>query len=265
MTSSPEPADEVVEYSLRDHVATVSFNRPDVLNAVNTPLLVRLHALFEEINDEPDVWCVVLRGNGRAFCVGADQKERPGMSMDEVRHRRRIAPAAFAAMRNCVRPVIGQVHGYALGSGLEMAIGCDIVIAAAGTTMGLIETKVGAIPGGGATQLLPRLVGPARAKELMFTGRKFTASDALAWGMVSEVVAEADLDARVTALANDIAASAPIATMQVKRAINMSLDIDISNGMAVEAALYERILTTADRAEALTAYRERRPPVFKGH
>lgn len=256
---------DLVRYSVHEHIATVAFNRPEVLNAVSTPLLLRLRAVFEEINDDPDVRCVVLRGNGRAFCVGADQKERPGMSMDDVRRRRRLAPAAFSAMRNCIRPVIAQVHGHAIGSGLEMAIGCDIVIAAAGTSMGLIETRVGAIPGGGATQLLPRLIGSARAKELIFTGRRFRAEDALEWGLVSRVVPEAELADAVTELAREIALSAPIANAQAKKAINMSFDLDLASGMELEAALYERTLTTRDRAEALAAYRERRAPVFEGH
>lgn len=255
---------DLVECSVQDHIATVAFNRPEVLNAVSTPLLLRLLEVFDAIDDDPDVWCVILKGNGRAFCVGADQKERPGMSADEVRRRRRIAPQAFSAMRNCIRPVIAQVHGYAIGSGLEMAIGSDIVFAAAGTVMGLIETRVGAIPGGGATQVLPRLVGLARAKELIFTGRKFTAEEAQAWGMISYVVPEAELESRVLTLAREIAGSAPIANSQAKRALNMSLDLDVANGIQVEAALYERTLTSADRAEALVAYRERRPPVFHG-
>lgn len=254
----------LLEFSVREHIATVAFDRPAVLNAVSTPLLERLIDVFDEINDSAEIWCVILKGNGRAFCVGADQKERPGMSIDDVRRRRRIAPHAFAAMRQCLRPVIAQVHGHAIGSGLELALGCDIVVAAEGTMMGLIETAVGAIPAGGGTQLLPRLVGLGRAKELIFTGRKFTAEDALAWGMINRVVPEAELERTVLSLAREITAVAPIANVQAKKAINLSLDLDIANGMQVEAALYDRTLTTADRAEALRAYRERRRPVFRG-
>jgi enoyl-CoA hydratase/carnithine racemase len=260
---SPATGDPV-ELTLEPPLAFVSLNRPEVLNAVDTPLIERLGSVFGELSDAPGIRCVVLRGNGRAFCVGADQKERPGMSADEVRRRRRIAPAAFSAMSNCVRPVIGQVHGYALGSGLELALGCDIVVAAEGTEMGLIETRLGAIPGGGGTQLLPRLVGMARAKELIFTGRRFTAADAARWGMISYAVPEADLAATVLGLAEEISAAAPIAVAQAKQAITMSSDLDLANGLRLEAALSDRTLTTEDRAEALQAYRERRPPVFRG-
>lgn len=255
---------ELIEYTVRDHIAMVAFNRPQVLNAVSTPVFLRLVDIFEEINDSPDVWLVILKGNGRAFCVGADQKERPGMTLDEIRRRRRISPHAFSAMRNCLHPVIAQVHGYALGGGFEMALGCDIIVAAEGTVMGLIETTRGSIPAGGGTQLLPRLVGPARAKELIFTGRKFKAEEALGWGLVNYVVPLSELEQKVMELAHEITAAAPISNVQAKRAINMSMDLDVANGIQVEAALYERILTSSDRVEALDAYKERRPAQFRG-
>jgi enoyl-CoA hydratase len=255
---------EHIRYRIEDHVATVEFNRPDVLNAVTTPMLERLVEVFELIDDDPAVWCVVLKGNGRAFCVGADMTERKGMSVADVRRRRRLAPRAFGAMRNCQHPVIGQVHGYALGGGLELALGCDIVIAAEGTVLGLVETRLGAIPAGGGTQLLPRLVGLPRAKELIFTGRRFSATDAAGWGMLNRVVPPEALDDTVLELAREILQAAPIANVQAKRAINMSLDLDLRSGIEAEAALYERTLTSADRAEAVQAFADRRPPTFTG-
>lgn len=264
MNSSNGKAKELVSFQVSGHIARVAFNRPEVLNAVSTPVFHRLIEVFDEINDSTEVRCVVLRGHGRAFCVGADQKERPGMTLDDIRRRRRISPQAFSAMRNCLHPVIAEVHGYALGGGLEMALGCDMIVAASGTTMGLIETLRGSIPAGGGTQLLPRLIGPARAKELIFTGRKFSAEEALEWGLVNYVVEPSELESRVQTLAEEIVAAAPISNVQAKRAINMSLDIDVANGIQVEAALYERILTTSDRTEALEAYREGRPADFKG-
>jgi enoyl-CoA hydratase/carnithine racemase len=256
--------EHIVEVSVENHIATVALNRPDVLNAISTPLLMRLVEVFEALSDDSDVRCAVLMGNGRAFCVGADQKERPGMSLDDVRRRRRLAPAAFGAMRRCTKPVIAQVHGYALGGGFELAIGCDMVIAASDATLGLIETTLGAIPAGGGTQVLPRLVGPLRAKELILSGRRFTASDAAAWGLFNDVVPPGELEAKVSGLAAEIAGNAPIGVMQAKKAINLSLDLDLGNGIEAEAALYERTLTSADRAEALKAYAERRKPQFSG-
>lgn len=255
---------EHIVFEVEDHLATVTFNRPEVLNAVTTPMLERLVEVFERIDDNPAVWCVVLKGNGRAFCVGADMQERQTMSADDVRRRRRIAPRAFGAMRNCQHPVIGQVHGYALGGGLELALGCDIVVAAEGSVLGLVETRVGAIPAGGGTQLLPRLIGVPRAKELIFTGRRFTATEALGWGMINRVVPPEDLEGAIAGLAEEILQSAPIANVQAKRAINMSLDLDLRSGIEAEAALYERTLTSADRAEAVRAFADKRPPSFTG-
>lgn len=258
------PSTELVTIETVDHVATVSFNRPEALNAATTPLLRRLIEVFDQINDDPDVWCVILRGNGRAFSVGADTKERADMSLADLRVRRRIAPHAFSAMRNCIRPVIGQVHGFALGGGLEFALGCDIVVAADGTRMGLIESRLASIPGGGGTQILPRLVGIARAKELIFTGRTFTADDALGWGMISHCVPADELEATVAALAHEIATAAPVSNVQAKRAINMSMDLGVANGFEVEAALYERVLSTSDRLEGAAAHREKRTPRYIG-
>ncbi|MDE3100606.1 MAG: enoyl-CoA hydratase/isomerase family protein [Chloroflexota bacterium] len=257
-------SERLIELTVRDRIATVAFDRPDRLNAVSTPLLERLVDVFAEINDRADIWCVILKGNGRAFCVGADQKERPGMSPEEVRRRRRIGPRAFSSMRECVRPVIAQVHGYALGSGLEMAIGSDIVVAAEGTVFGMIETVLGAIPGGGATALLPRIIGLPRARELIYTGRRFSAEDALRWGMISYVVPAAELEAKALSLAREICAAAPIAVAQAKKAMNLFADTDLASGMRLEAELYDRTIATKDRAEALRAYAEKRPPVFRG-
>jgi enoyl-CoA hydratase len=255
---------DLIIMEVADHVATVTFNRPDALNAATTPFFRRLVGVFDEINEDPDIWCVVVRGAGRAFCVGADQKERGAMSLQDLRNRRRLSPQAFSAMRNCVRPVIGQVHGYALGGGLELALGCDIVVAAEGTAMGLIESRLASIPAGGGTQILPRLVGVPRAKELIFTGRRFTAEEALGWGMISYVVPGEALESTVRALALEIATAAPVSNVQAKRAINMSMDLSVANGFEVEAALYERILSTTDRAEGAAAHREGRAPSFRG-
>lgn len=255
---------ELVTIDTADHIATVSFNRPESLNAATTPLLRRLIEVFDEINDASDIWCVILRGNGRAFSVGADTKERKDMSLQDLRTRRRIAPQAFSAMRNCIRPVIAQVHGHALGGGLEFALGCDIVVAAEGTRMGLIESRLASIPGGGGTQILPRLVGIARAKELIFTGRKFSAEEALGWGMISHCVPADELEGTVSVLAREIATAAPVSNVQAKRAMNMSMDLGVANGFEVEAALYERVLSTTDRLEGAAAHREKRTPNYIG-
>jgi enoyl-CoA hydratase/carnithine racemase len=253
-----------LEVEITDHLARVSFNRPEVLNALNMEMVLGLSDIFESLSADPSVRCVILRGNGRAFSVGADHKERPNMTLDEVRYRRRIAPRAFGAMRACVHPVIAQVHGYALGSGFELALGCDIVVMADSTVLGLIETVRGSIPAGGGTQLLARTVGVHRANELILTGRRFAAAEAQAWGIANYVVPEDQLEATVNGLAEEILRAAPLSCQQAKRAIRASMELGLAAGIDYEAALYERILTTEDRQEALTAYTEKRPAEFKG-
>lgn len=264
MTDQHTATYTTLDVSVHDAVATVAFNRPDLLNAVTTTMLEEIIDAFDVLNDDSEVRCVVLKGNGRAFCVGADQKERPNMTDDAIRRRRRIAPTAFAAMRSCVHPVISQVHGFAFGSGFEFAVGCDLVVLADSLTLGLIEVQKGMIPAGGGTQLLPRLVGPLRAKELILTGRRFTAADARDWGLANYVVPDDQLEATVMGLAGEICAAAPIAVRQAKKAVDAALELDFRRGVEHEAALYERVLHTEDRFEAMRAYRDKDTPKFQG-
>ena len=245
-------------------IATVSLDRPESLNALSNGLLEAIVATFARLDEDPEVRCAVLRGAGRAFCVGADIKERGTMSQDAVRARRRLAPLAFGAMRRFSRPVVAQVHGYAIGSGLELAVGCDFIYAAAGTVMGLPETAKASIPAGGGTQVLPRLIGPARAKELIFTSRRFAAEDAERWGLVNRVVAADRLGEAVAALTAELVAVSPTALQTAKRAIDLGLTTDLESGLQVEAALYERVLTSEDRREAAAAAAEKRSPRYAG-
>jgi enoyl-CoA hydratase/carnithine racemase len=255
---------DLVQVSVAGGVATVTLNRPESLNALSNGLLEALVRTFADLEDDNDARCVVLRGAGRAFCVGADIKERGTMSLDDVRARRRLAPLAFGAMRRYSRPVVAQVHGYAIGSGLELALGCDFIFAAAGTAMGLPETAKASIPAGGGTQILPRLIGPARAKELIFTSRRFTAEDAERWGLVNRVVPADQLGAAVAELTAELIVVSPTALATAKRAIDLGLTTDLESGLQVEAALYERVLTSEDRREAVAAAAEKRSPRYVG-
>jgi len=257
-------SDDLIQVRIVEGVATVSLNRPDALNALSNGLLQALVDTFAGLDDDASVRCAVLRGNGRAFCVGADIKERGTMSLDDVRARRRLAPLAFGAMRRFSRPVIAQVHGYAIGSGLELALGCDFIFAAADTAMGLPETAKASIPAGGGTQVLPRLIGAARAKELIFTSRRFTAETAERWGLVNRVTPADELDAAIGELTAELAAVSPTALATAKRAIDLGLTTDLESGLQVEAALYERVLTSEDRREAVAAAAEKRRPQYVG-
>lgn len=255
---------ETVNVERDGRVATVALDRPEVLNAVNMQMYEDLPRVFADLSDDESIWVVVLTGHGRAFSVGADLKERPSMSTADIRRRRRLAPEMFGSIATCLKPVLAAVHGYALGGGLELAIACDIVLAAEGTTFGLPETALGVIPGGGATQRLPRLVGPQLAKELIFTGRRFSAEDARSMGLVAHVRPSDALLADTQSLAHEIAANAPVAVYQAKKAINAAQSLDVEHGLRFEEEAYQSCLATLDREEGLAAARERRKPRFVG-
>lgn len=216
----------------------VEIDRPEALNAISMAVYADLVAAFADVDDDPAVAVAILAGRGRAFCVGADLKERRTMSDTDVRRRRRLAPAVFGAMARCTKPVIAAVAGYALGGGCELALACDLIVAEDTAVFALPETTLGVIPGGGATQRLPRLVGLPRAKELILTGRRFSASDAERWGMVNRVVEHGAALSAARALAAELGANAPLALQQAKRALNASQSLDLESGLLFEAEAY---------------------------
>jgi len=246
------------------YVTTVTINRPDVLNAINMQMYADIASLFAVLEDDPETRVVLFTGQGRAFSVGADLKERPNMSLVEVKRRRRLAPSVFGSIANCSRPVIAAVNGYAMGGGCELALACDIILASTQAVFSLPETVIGVIPGGGATQRLPRLVGPQVAKEWIFTGRRFSAQEALAQGMILAVHEPECLLDRAHEMGATIAQNAPIAVSQGKKAINAALRMDLETGILFEAEAYQTALHTEDRDEGLRAFREKRRPDFGG-
>ena len=186
------------------------------------------------------------------------------MTAADIRRRRGLAPRTFGAMFRCRKPVIAAVGGYAFGGGLELALACDIVIADETTMFRLPETSLGVIPGGGATQRLPRLIGAQRAKDLIFTGRRFDAQEAASWGVVTRLVPGGDCLSAAMTLASEIAANAPIAVYQSKKAINASLSLDVESGLLMEAESYEACLGSNDWQESMAALREKRKPAYTG-
>ncbi|MDQ8728193.1 enoyl-CoA hydratase-related protein [Bradyrhizobium sp. LHD-71] len=255
---------ETILLDVRDHVATVTLHRPDAMNALSMQMLYDLEAVFQQIEDDPSIWAMILTGHGRAFCAGADLKERQTMTVADVRRRRRLAPQVFGAFGRCRRPIIAAVNGLALGGGFEIALSCDIILAAESAKVALLETSLGIIPAGGATQRLPRMIGPHRAKELIFTARRLTAQQAFDLGILNRVVADSELMPQAAALAQEIMANAPMAVAQAKRALNASLSLGIDVGLEYEAEAYQTCLASADRAEGLAAFREKRKPAYTG-
>jgi enoyl-CoA hydratase/carnithine racemase len=248
----------------RQHVAYVTLNRPTALNALNTALRRDLKQCFTDLQADPDVRVVVITGAGRAFCAGADIKEwREPTSVVEDREER-LRLNVWQAMSRCEAPIIAAINGYALGGGCELAMCCDIRIASDQAQLGLTEVTLGIIPGGGGTQRLPRLVGPGKALELILTGKRIDAHEALRLSLVEQVVPHDRLTVVVEELAQTIVSRAPLAVKYAKEAIVRGLELPLSEGLRVEAELYTLLRTTEDRMEGARAFQEKRPPHFKG-
>jgi enoyl-CoA hydratase/carnithine racemase len=255
---------QTVDLQAHDHIANLRLNRPDSMNAINTQMAREIVEACQRIADDDDIWVVLLTATGeRAFCVGADLKERQHMSVEQWRAQRTVILRAFRALNAIERPMIAAVDGYALGGGCELALACDFIVAGQRAQFALPEAKVGILPGGGGTQLLPRRVGPATAKELMFTGRRVDAQEALRIGLVNRVVPSENLDETIAGIAREILGSSPISTRQIKRAADRGAGVDLWSGWALEEEAYVACLHSEDRVEGLAAFHEKRPPRFQ--
>ncbi|MEB3205346.1 MAG: enoyl-CoA hydratase-related protein [Candidatus Sericytochromatia bacterium] len=248
-----------------DHVATLTLDRPEAANALCFPMLLHLRAELEALRHDRDLRVLVVTGAGsKAFCAGADLKERAGMSPDQVRRFLVEIRGLMDDVAAMPCPVVAALNGLALGGGTELALAADIRIAADHALMGLTETGLGIIPGAGGTQRLPRLIGLPRAKEMIFTARRVAMDEALAIGLVQQVVPAAELAAAVAAMVARIAANAPRAVEMAKWAMDRGADTDMRTGLELEERAYATIIPTRDRLEGLAAFREKRPPVYTG-
>jgi enoyl-CoA hydratase/carnithine racemase len=249
----------------QDRVVVLTLNRPEVMNSFNFPMLLALKERVEAVHFDPEVRVVIINGAGqKAFCAGADLKERATMSEPQVREFIFTIRNLFTFIEYLNKPVIAAVNGIALGGGTELALACDIRLASATATLGLTETRLAIIPGAGGTQRLPRLIGRGKAKELIFTGRKVDAQEALQIGLVNKVCEPAALLDDCRAMAGMICEAGPIAIQQAKYAINYGLEADLHTGLAIESNAYWVTIPSEDRLEGLAAFREKRKPVYKG-
>jgi len=256
---------DVLETSIDEHVCTVTLDRPDAMNAMNDEMVDYLWHTFHSMRNDRDVRAVVLQGAGdRAFCAGADLKERQSMSREDTLQRIDDYRGCFGAIANLPKPVICAIDGFAFGGGLEMALACDIRVVDEGTKVGLTETSLGIIPGAGGTQRLPRVVGAAKAKEMIFSAAKISGDDAERIGLASYAVPEDQVREKAHLLAESMTSSAPVAVAQAKRAIDTGLQADIETGLEVESRAYAVTLSTEDRQEGLDAFEEGREPNFEG-
>jgi enoyl-CoA hydratase/carnithine racemase len=255
----------LVERSADDFVVTVILNRPDQLNAMNTAMGEDLAACFERLHHDAVARAVVLTGAGdRAFCAGGDLKERLDMTDEAWRAQHAIFEQAAWRLLRCPIPVIAAVEGFALAGGCELAVLCDFIVASESAVFGVPETTLGIFPGIGGTQLLPRILGAPLAKELIFTGRRLTAEEAKAAGLVNHVVPRGQARARAEAIAATIAQNGPVAVRQAKKAIMYGMETDLETGMVLAIEAYNATVSTADRREGVRAFSEKRRPQFKG-
>lgn len=247
-----------------DHVLIATLHRPEVRNAINSHMMQELQQLWETIVPQrPHLRCVILTGSGKkAFCAGADLKERHHISIEVWQQQHIALQKAMLALINCPIPVIAAVNGVAFGGGLELALACDFIYAANSAIFAQSEVKLGIMPGAMGTQNLPRACGIRKAKELSFTGETFTANQAYEWGIVNKVFEPKDLIEETLTTATVIARNAPFAVRQVKKAINASTSLDIPSGYRFELQAYNQLLPTKDRLEGIQAFNEKRKPIF---
>jgi enoyl-CoA hydratase/carnithine racemase len=249
----------------RNGIAILTLNRPEVMNSFNLALLHSLKDEIEALKFNKNIRVVIITGAGqKAFCAGADLKERTTYTELQVKQFIYTIRNLFTDIEYLNKPVIAAVNGIALGGGTELALACDIRIASMTASMGLTETRLAIIPGAGGTQRLPRLIGPGKAKELIFTGRRVDAQEALQIRLVNRICEPESLLEDCLKMAAMICETGPIAIEQAKYAINYGLETDLHTGLGIESNAYWITIPTEDRLEGLAAFKEKRKPVYRG-
>lgn len=257
---------EPVRVERRAASAVVTIDRPERMNSLSWATVQRLGEVGQELRSDPSVRLCVITGAGdKAFCAGADLKERQGMSRDQVREMLNAYRSELAWLESSDFVTVAAINGVALGGGLELALTCDLRCAVASATLGLPETGLAIIPGAGGTQRVARLLGTARALDLVLTGRRIDSSEALGLGLLNRVVPEGEslLESTLKWL-EPVAAGAPIAQRCALLAVRAAQRSSLEQGLDYERELYERCLESADRDEALRALAEKRKPLFQG-
>ena len=255
-----------IRFALADHVARVTIDRPEVLNAIDVASEHELQALWARTEADPEVRVVVLTGTGeRAFSAGADLKERSGASQLDYWATERPGGFGGIALRETLDvPVIARVNGHALGGGLEMALGCDLIIAAEDATFGLPEARVGRLPLDGGMTLLQRQVPFHQAMGMLLTGRRISAAEALRIGLINEVVPRAELDCVVKRWVNDILSCAPLSVRAIKQVARRTAHLTAREAQAARLPAVIAALRSKDSEEGVRAFVEKRKPVWRG-
>ena len=255
----------VLVSNMGNGIVLITLNRPEAANALSIKMLEQLRDAANACKLDRAVRCIIITGAGeKSFCAGADLKERAGMDMSQVRRTVSFIRETINDVEALPQPVIAAVNGAAIGGGMELILACDIRIASTTAAFALAETSLGIIPGAGGTQRLPRLIGKGRAKELIFTARKIDAEEARNIGLAEAVAPPEFLIDKALEIAGRIVRNAPIAVTQSKFAIDKGLEVELNTGLAIEQHAYEVTIPTKDRLEGLQAFKDKRPPIFKG-
>ena len=254
---------ELVRLEINDGIGTIRLDRPP-MNALNAQVQEELRAAAHEATVSAEVKAVVVYGGEKVFAAGADIKEMAGQNYSQMAARGPALTSAFDAVARMPKPVVAAITGYALGGGCELALTCDWRVAAADAKLGQPEITLGIIPGAGGTQRLARLVGPAKAKDLIMTGRFVDAGEALSIGLVDRVVPAGEVYDAAVALVQPFVNGPSMALRAAKLAVDGGLDMDLASGLAWETQLFTALFATEDKAEGMTAFVEKRKPTFKG-
>lgn len=260
------PAPSGVEIRRPDeHIAELVLTRCDAMNAISTALAEEIIAATEALAADATVRAVVLSSTcDRAFCVGADLKERNGFSDNQLAGQRPVMRRLYGGVAALPMPAIAAVHGYALGGGFELALGCDLIVADATAVFGLPEVRVGLVPGGGGTQLLVRRIGWSRAADLIFTGRRVDVDEGVRLGFVDRSVAAGEDRSTALELARRIAANSPVGVRNAKRALRDGADLELAAALDVEDSAWRATAFSADRREGIEAFNQKRAPRWPG-
>ncbi len=248
---------------VKDKICTIKINNPEAMNALNSTILSELDKAFTEIAANEDVSVVVITGEGRAFVAGADISQMSTMNATEGKAFGVQGSAVFRKIEHLDKPVIAAINGFALGGGCELAMACDIRIASNKAKIGQPETGLGITPGFSGTQRLPRIVGPGKAKEIIYTAKPITADEAYRIGLVNSVVEPEALMDAAYAMAKQIAKNAPIALKYSKEAIDKGMQTDIDSAISLENDLFALCFSTEDQKEGMKAFFEKRPAEWK--
>jgi enoyl-CoA hydratase len=258
---------EKILYEKKGHAAWITLNRPEVKNAQDPQIREELTQALKMGRDDDDVYLMVVTGAGEAFCAGGDIvnfPQNPVEFMERIGLQVKGKKRPIELTREIPKPIIAMVNGLALGAGMELAMACDMIIASEDARFGQPEIRVGLIPGGGGTQVLPRLVGEKKGKELVFTGNIITADEAERIGLINRVVPKEKLRETVDELVATLLKRSPIILKFAKMAVNKTLETPLSAGLAYESDLCALCFGTEDLKEGAKAFAEKRPPVFKG-